>query len=86
VAGLAVSGGVDIFTAGEHETRHRIENRSCGEIARERRYYHWYEPCTFKGSHVSGGQPNTTCIAVLADTRGYSNGAGPIRLARGRHE
>src|SRR5213595_46137 len=43
-----------------------LENCRCRVSTREWRYYQWYEPCIFEGGHVSGGQPDTTGIAIWA--------------------
>jgi len=86
VAFLTITRGIDIFSARQHQTGDRIENRRGRLGAGERGNDKWYKPCSFKGSHVSGGEPDTTGIAVWADPSGNSNCAGSNRLARGRHE
>jgi hypothetical protein len=86
VAFLTVASRIDVFAASQHEARDGIENRRRGVSVREWGDDQWYEPCTFQGSHVSGGQPDTTGIAIGANASGNSNCAGSDRLARGRHE
>ena len=73
---LPVPGGVDILASGEHESGDRIEDGRRGPAGGEWWYNKWYEPCVFEGGNVSGGQPDTTGSAILADTRRYCNCAG----------
>jgi hypothetical protein len=86
VALFPVASGIDVLTAGEHETGNRIEHRGRCRGTRQWRNDEWYEPCVFEGCYVSGGKPDTTGIAIGADASGNSNCAGWNRLARGRHE
>ena len=83
---FSVARWIDIFTAGQNQTRDGIEHCGSSAIARERGDDQWYEACIFEGSYVGGGKPDTTGIAFPADASGNSNSAGWNRLARGRHE
>src|SRR6266516_5143683 len=69
---LSVARGVDVFSTGKDEPGDGIENCCRRVSAREWRNYQWYEPCIFEGGHVSGGQPDTTGIAIWADASGNS--------------
>lgn len=86
MAGFTISSGVHIFAARQNEAGNGVEYRRRGALVRKRRNYDWYEACIFKGRNVSGGQPDTTGIPILADTGGYSNCASLFRPARGRHQ
>jgi hypothetical protein len=86
VAFFPVTRGIDVFTASQHQAGDGIEDCRRRVCAGEGWNYQWYEPCTFQGRNVSGGQPDSTGIAIGANASGNSNCAGSNRLARGRHE
>src|SRR3954469_11001239 len=83
---LTIACRIHILAAGQYETRYRLQNRHGCVSARKWGNDEWYEACSFKGRHVSGGKPDTTGIAIWANASGNSNCAGWNRLARGRHE